>query len=40
VHFTDLVIDTGVKKDALSCRGFTRVNVRHDPDVADLGEVK
>ena len=40
VHFTDLVIDSGVKQDALGRRGFARVDVRHDPDVAGLGEVK
>jgi len=39
VNFTDLVIDTGVEKDALSSRGFTRVDVRHDSDIANLGEV-
>jgi len=40
VHFTDLVVDAGVKQDALGRRGFARVDVRHDPDVAGLGEVK
>ena len=39
MNFTDLVVDTGVEKDALSSRGFTRVDVRHDSDVANLGEV-
>ncbi|CAB4939462.1 unannotated protein [freshwater metagenome] len=35
VYFTDLVIDTGVEKDALSGCGFARVNVRHDSNVAN-----
>jgi hypothetical protein len=39
VHFTDLVVDTGVEEDALGRRGLARVNVGHDPDVADLGQV-
>jgi hypothetical protein len=37
MYFTDLVVDTGVKKNALSSRGFTRVDVRHDSDIANLG---
>ena len=40
MHFTDLVVDAGVEQDALGRRGFARVDVRHDPDVAGLGEVK
>src|SRR3954451_1659534 len=36
---TDLVVDAGVEQDALGGRGFARVDMRHDPDVADLGEV-
>ena len=39
MNFADLVIDTGVEKDALSRRGFTRVDMSHDPDVPDFGEV-
>jgi hypothetical protein len=39
MNLTDLVVDTGVKQDALGRRGFARVDMRHDPDVADLGEV-
>ena len=39
MNFTDLVVDTGVEKDALSSRGFTRVDVRHDSNIANLGEV-
>jgi hypothetical protein len=39
MDFTDLVIDAGVEKDSLSCRGFTRVDMSHDPDVPDLGEI-
>jgi hypothetical protein len=34
VHLTDLVRKTGVKEHALGRRGFTRVNVRTDTDVA------
>jgi hypothetical protein len=37
VHFTNLVIDTGVKKDALSGCSFARVDVSHDSNVANLG---
>ncbi|CAB5055785.1 unannotated protein [freshwater metagenome] len=37
MDFTDLVVNTGVKKDALSGRGFTRVDVSHDPNIANLG---
>ena len=37
VHFTDLVGDACVEQDALSRRGLTRVDVRHDADVAHLG---
>jgi hypothetical protein len=36
VHLADLVRAAGVIKDALGRRGFTRVDVRHDPDVASL----
>jgi hypothetical protein len=36
MNFTDLVVDTGVEKDSLSSRGFTRVDVRHDSNVANL----
>ena len=39
MNFTDLVVNAGVEQDALSRGGFARVNMRHDPDVADLGEV-
>jgi hypothetical protein len=39
VNFTDFVVDTGVKKDALSRGGLTRVDVRHNPDVSGQGEV-
>jgi hypothetical protein len=36
MNFTNLVVDTGVEKDSLSSRGFTRVDVRHDSNVANL----
>jgi hypothetical protein len=39
VHFTDLVVNPGVEQDPLGGSGFARVDVRHDPDVADPGEV-
>ena len=39
VDLTDLVVDPGVEQDPLGGRGLARVDVRHDPDVADLGEV-
>ena len=39
VHLTDLVADTGVVEDALGRRRLTGIDVRHDADVADLGEV-
>ena len=40
MDFTDFVVDAGVKQDALSRRSFARVDMRHDPNVADLGEVE
>src|SRR5947209_1945553 len=39
MDLTDLVVDAGVEQDALGGRSFARVDMRHDPDVADLGEV-
>src|SRR5829696_2969435 len=39
VHFTDLVVDAGVEQNALSRGRLARVDVGHDPDVADLGQV-
>jgi len=39
VDLTDLVVDTGVEEDALSGGGLAGVDVRHDADVADLGQV-
>src|SRR5215471_17022549 len=39
MDFTDLVVDAGVEQDALGSRSLARVDMRHDPDVADLGEV-
>jgi hypothetical protein len=39
VHLTDLVIDSGVEKDALGRGGLARINVGHDPDIANLGQV-
>ncbi len=40
VDFTDLVADAGVEEDPLSGGRLARVDVGHDPDVADLGQVK
>ena len=39
VDLTDLVVDAGVEQDPLGGRGFARVDMRHDPDVADTGEL-
>ena len=38
VHFADLVGAAGVIEDALRRRGFTRVDVSHDPDVSRFFE--
>jgi len=38
VDLTDLVRDAGVEQDALGRGRLTGVDVRHDADVADLGE--
>src|SRR5262249_35184317 len=38
VDLTDLVRDTGVEQNPLSRRRLTGIDVRHDPDVAELGE--
>ena len=38
VDLTDLVVDAGVEEDALGRGGLARVDVGHDPDVADLGQ--
>lgn len=40
VDFTDLVAHTGVEEDPLSGGRLPRVDVGHDPNVADLGQVK
>src|SRR6267378_2324963 len=40
IHGTDLVGHTGIEQDALGRRGFSRVDVRHDPDVAGILEFK
>ncbi|SCG10058.1 hypothetical protein GA0115255_126693 [Streptomyces sp. Ncost-T6T-2b] len=40
VDFTDLVAHTGVEEDPLSGGRLARVDVGHDPNVADLGQVK
>ena len=39
VDLADLVGEAGVEEDALGRRGLARVDVRHDADVAGLGEV-
>jgi hypothetical protein len=39
MDLTDLVVDSGVEQDALGRGGFARVDMRHDPDIADLGEL-
>ncbi len=38
MDLTDLVRDTGVEQDPLGRRRLAGVNVRHDADVAELGE--
>ena len=37
MNLTDFVVNASVKKDALSCGGFARVDMRHDSDISDLG---
>ena len=39
MDLTELVVDAGVEQDPLGRRGLARVDVRHDPDVADHREV-
>src|SRR4051794_4654122 len=39
VDLTDLVVDAGVEEDPLGRRRLAGVDVRHDPDVAGLGEL-
>ena len=39
VDLTDLVVDAGVVQDAFGRGGLARVDVGHDPDVADLAQV-
>jgi hypothetical protein len=39
VDLADLVGDAGVEQDALGGGGLAGVDVRHDADVADLGQV-
>jgi hypothetical protein len=34
VNFADFVRNAGIEKHTLGCRGFTRVNVRHNADVS------
>jgi hypothetical protein len=38
MDLTDLVVDAGVEQDSLSGGRLARVDMRHDPDVPDLGE--
>ena len=40
VDLTDLVVDAGVEQDPLGGRGLARVDMGHDPDVADLGQIE
>ena len=40
MNLTDLVVDTGVEQDSLGGRGLARVDVGHDPDVPDLGQIE
>jgi hypothetical protein len=36
MNLTDFVGFTGVEKNTLTARGFTRVNMRHNSDVSNL----
>jgi hypothetical protein len=38
MNLAQLVVDPRVEQDPLGGRGLARVDMRHDPDVADLGE--
>ena len=38
MDLADLVVDAGVEEDPLGRGGLARVDVSHDPDVADLGQ--
>ena len=38
VHLADLVVDAGVEQDPLGRRGLARVDMGHDPDVADQAQ--
>ena len=38
MDLTDLVVDAGVEQNSLGGGRLARVDMRHDPDVADLGE--
>ena len=40
VNFTDLVRDAGVEQDPLGRRRLAGIDVGHDADVADLGQVR
>src|SRR5437762_2672952 len=39
MDLTDLVVDAGVVQDALGGGGLARVDMGHDPDVADPGQL-
>ncbi len=39
VHFADLVGHTRIKQDALGAGGLSGIDMRHDPDVANLPEL-
>jgi hypothetical protein len=36
MDFTDLVVDPGIIEDPLGGRGFTGVDMSHDPDITDF----
>jgi hypothetical protein len=40
VNLADLVRDAGVEQDPLGRRRLAGIDVRHDADVADLGQVR
>ena len=40
VDLADLVVDSGIEKNPLGGCGFARVDMSHDPNVADLGQIE
>ncbi len=40
MRFADLVVDPGVEQDPFGGRRLAGIDVRHDADIADLGQVR